>query len=254
MMFNRIPPDTRVHKVPEGAIVPHVFGWEHLVYLAIFLIIAAGTLVLIHYKVKKERTVDIIVKCVGGVLLATVIANRITLIEYYGTAMALIPNTFCGTTSVVFGICALLCKRGKLVFNYLVYAGFWGGIIVTLYPNFVAQDVSFMYPPTVTGLLHHGISLYLSVLMLMTGFFQPSLKKFYVYPIGFCLIMCYGVFIMDALDIKESMYIFAPLVPGTILTWYVVGPALVLASLGLVALYEKVILPKLNKNNEPSAV
>lgn len=251
--FDRVPPDLRVHKVPDGAQVPHVYGWEHIVYLSIFLIISVATLVLIYYKVKKEKTVDIIVKALGGLLLCCLIANRISLIEYYGSPMALIPNTFCGTTSLVFALCAIFCKRGHLTFNFCVYAGFWGGVLGTFYPNFVSQDVSFLYAPTITGLLHHSVCIYLAVLMLMTGFFKPSIGKFYAYPLGFCLIMCYGVFLFDALDISESMYILAPIVKGTILTWYTVGPVLVLANLGLVVLYEKVIVPKLQKNKEPSA-
>lgn len=253
MACNFTPPNATVHVVPEGATVPHVFGWEHIVYLAVFFAVAAGTLLLIHFKVKKEKTIDIIVKAVGGVLLVSVIANRIALTGHYGTVMALIPNSFCGMTSFVFGISAIFCKRGKLVFDYCVYAGFWGGLIVTFYPNFLPQDVSFMYAPTITGILHHGISAYLAVLMVMSGFFKPSLKKFYAYPIGFCLIMCYGIFLMDALGFTDSMYIFSPLVKGTILTWYTAGPALVLANFGLVVLYEKVIIPKLQKTKEPSA-
>ena len=246
-------PFSKPHLVPPGARVPHVYGWEHLVYLAVFLIIAVGSLVYIYKKVKDERTVDIVVRCVGGVLLAAILANRISLIWFYSTPLALIPNTFCGVTSLVFGICTLFCKRGHLVYHYLVYAGFWGGAIATFYPNFVVQDVSFMYPPTITGLMHHTLSMYLAVLMVMTGFFKPELKRFYAYPIGFCLIMCYGILLVDAFHYTESMYIFAPLVPGTFLTWYVVGPALVLANLGLVVLYEKVIAPKILKKKEQAA-
>ncbi len=240
----------QIHPKPTEGYIPRVFGWEHLTYLAIFFVLAIGTLILIYYKVKSERDVQITVKCTGACLLIAILANRISLIEYYGTPMGIIPNTFCGTTSLIFALCAIFLKRDSLLLNFAVYAGFWGGIIVTFYPNFVVQDASFMYPPTITGILHHGLSAYLAVVMLMTGFFKPNLKKFYVYPITLCVIMTYGIFLMDALKIEESMYIFAPVVPGTFLTWYVVGPMLILGNLGLVALYEKIIVPRLRNKNQ----
>lgn len=243
-------PFSTPHTVPDGARVPKVFGWEHLVYLAIFLAVSVGTLVYIHYKVKNERTIDIIVKSVGGALVAALLANRISLTFHYQTAIALIPNSFCGVTSLVFGICALFCKRDSLTFHFLVYSGFWGGLIATVYPNFVSQDVLFLYPPTITGLLHHSISVYLAVLMVMTGYFKPEIKKFYAYPIGFCFSMVYGIFLVDALGYTDAMYIFSPLVSGTFLTWYVVGPVLILGNLGLVILFEKLISPKIKDKKE----
>lgn len=227
--------------------VPVVFGWEHIVYLVIFIALAVGTLIYVNKRVKTEKGVDITVKCVGGVLLAAILANRISLIWFYDSLWALVPNTFCGVISLVYAICMIFAKRDHLIFHFLVYAGFWGGLLVTVYPNFVGQHNSFVYVPTITGLLHHSIDLYASVLLVMTGYVKLNLKKFFAFPVGMCVLTVWGVFILDCLGdyITEAMYLFQPLVTGTFLTWYVVGPAIILASLGGLALWEKVIVPKL---------
>ena len=54
--------------MPHLLTPPHVYGWQHIVYLLVFLIPAAGTLALIKLKVKSEKTNTIIMKCVGGLL------------------------------------------------------------------------------------------------------------------------------------------------------------------------------------------
>lgn len=226
---------------------PRVYGWQHIIYLLIFVIISVSTLALIKLKVRREKTVDIIVKCGGGALLAVIIINRISLIWFYNSVWALIPNTVCGTTSLCFGLWTVFGKRDSLPFHYFVYAGFWGGLIVSVYPSFLDMRDYFLYLPTFTGMLHHSLSLYLAVLLVMTGYVKPKLNKFYAYPVGFCFLMVYGIFLLDAFgdNIPDgAMYIFSPLVEGTFLTWYVVGPALVLGSLGLLCLWEKVVCPK----------
>ena len=239
--------------MPHVLAVPRIYGWQHITYLIIYFIIAAGTLALVYLKAKREKTVDIIVKSVGGLLLVTIIINRISLIEFYDSVYALIPNTFCGTTSFLFGLWAIFGKRDSLPFHFFIYAGFWGGLIVSFYPNFLDQNESFMYLPTFTGLLHHSISLYLAVLLVMKGYVKPSLKKYYALPVGLCFIMVYGIFLLDAFGGRipdGAMYIYEPLVPGTFLTWYVVHPAMALASLGGVCLWEKVLQPKIIKKRQ----
>lgn len=240
--------------MPHLLVPPRIYGWQHIIYLIIFIIISVGTLALIKLKVRREKTVDIIVKSVGGALLAIIIANRISLIRFYDSVWALVPNTVCGTTSLLFGLWTVFGKRDSLPFHFLVYIAFWGGLIASVYPTFIGQNEYFTYFPTLTGLMHHSISLYLSVLLVMTGYVKPKLNKFYAFPVGFCFLMVYGIFLLDALGDKipdGAMYIFSPLVPGTFLTWYVVGPALILGSLGLLCLWEKVLYPKiLNKKSQ----
>lgn len=232
---------------PGGPKPPHVYGWQHVVYLIIFLLIAAGTLAIIRLKVKREKTVDIIVKCVGVLQIVMLVVNRVSLIGFYHSPLGVIPNSFCGVTNLLFGIWALIGKRDSLPFHYFVYAGFWGGFINLFYPTYLGQNPSFMYLPTISGLIHHSIAFYLAILLVMTGYVKLCIKKFYAFPVGICFVLVYGIFLLDVFREKipdGAMYLFVPLVPGTFLTWYVVYPVMILFSFGLLCLWEKVICPR----------
>ncbi len=224
--------------------MPKVYGWEHIVYLLLFFAAFAGTLTAIKLKVKNEKTLRIIIMSVGGLLLAFIIFNRIAICFHKSNAKYLIPDSFCGVTSLCFAICALACKRDALPLHCLVYIAFWGGAITTFYPDFIGQNSSVLYPATISGLLHHGIAFYLSVLMVVTGYVKPCLKKFYAFPVGLCFMLCYGIFLIDALKFDHAMYIGKPLVAGTFLTWYVVAPMMIAVTLGGVLLYEFILKKK----------
>lgn len=205
--------------------MPQIFGWEHFVYLAVFIIISAVSLVAIKLKVKNERTLGYIIKGVGGLLLALVVWNRFTIVLKYDEPdwLSLIPNSFCGLCSFTFGISALAFKKDNPVFHCLVYLALWGCTLTMVYPDFIGQAESVFYPPTISGLLHHSVSLYLAVLMILTGWFRPSIRKFYCFPIGLAFFMTYGIFLIDCIGIESAMYIGEPLISDTIFTWYFVG-------------------------------
>lgn len=52
-----------------------------------------------------------------------------------------------------------------------------GGIITTFYPNFIGQNPSFMYPPTILGMMHHTWSAIVVILMFMFGYLNLTYKK-----------------------------------------------------------------------------
>lgn len=222
--------------------MPHVYGWQHIVYLLIFFGVCAGALAAVLLKVKTAKTIDLIVKCLGGALLVLIILNRIFICMHKDyNWWLLIPDSFCGLSSLCLAICALVCKRDALPLHCLCYISFWGGMIVTFYPDFLGQASYFMYPATITGLLHHGLAAFISVFMIVTGFMKPSLKKFYAFPCGLSFMTVYGLFLLDGLHFKEAMFIGKPLIPNSFLTWYVIAVVLIVGTLGLVWLYEYLI-------------
>lgn len=235
--------------------MPKVFGWQHLVYLAVFLAVAVPFLVIVKLKVKNERTQDIIAKVLGGILLVFIIWNRFAIADFKGNMLLVLPDSLCGIMSIALGITLIVCKRDSIFFHYLVYIAFFGGMANVFYPYYVAQDSNFMLPATISGLLHHSIALVASIYMVMTGYFKPSTKKFYAFPLGLAFNVCYGAFLLDALGVANlgemgfttAMNIFTPLVPGVFITsWYIVFPAICAAFYGLLVLYEKFLLPKMN--------
>lgn len=231
--------------------MPHVYGWQHIVYLLIFFGGCAGALAAVLLKVKTEKTLKIIIRALGGALLVLIILNRIFICMHKGNNWwLLIPDSFCGISSLCLAICSLVCRRDSLPLHCLCYISFWGGTIVTFYPDFLGQASYFMYPATITGLLHHGLAAFIAVLMISTRFMKPSVKKFYAFPCGLSFMTVYGLFLLDGLKFEEAMFIGKPLIPNSFLTWYVFAVVLIAGTFGLVCLYEYLI-KKYKKSAEP---
>ena len=229
-----------------------LYGWEHLTYIAIFAVLFVASIVFIKLKIKSERTVDIIVKSLGGVLLALLIFNRIAIAFHRETGWGLVPDSFCGVGSLCLALCCIFFKRGALPYHVFVYCMFFGGAITVFYPDFLGQEfhgqaTSFLYPATISGLMHHSLAFYITVLLFVTGHFKPCVKKTYALPIALCFMITYGVFLIDACGFEKAMYIGSPLVPGTFITWYVVDPALVAVAYGIAFLYEYLLKKKKKK-------
>jgi hypothetical protein len=226
--------------------MPEIFGWQHIVYLLIFIILGVSTTVLIKLKVKSEQTLSYIIKGVGVVLLGLLVWNRILLGMHNGW-LGVIPNTFCGLTSLLFALAAIFFKKGNVTFHFLIYMSIWGCTLTMIYPDFIGQADSIFYPLTISGLLHHSVSLYLSILMIVTGYFKPTIRKFYAYPIGLSFYMSYGLFLMDCIGLEEAMYIHEPLIEGTIFTWYFVGFLICVVTAAILIAYEYILKKKYNK-------
>ena len=229
-----------------------VYGWAHLTFLAVFIAAFVVSIVLIKLKVKDERKIDITVKVLGGVLLAFIIFNRIAIAFHRESGWGLVPDSFCGVGSFALAICCIFFKRGALPYHVFVYCMFFGGMIAIFYPDFIGQEfhgepTSFMYPATISGMLHHAMSFYITVLLFVTGHFKPCVKKTYALPVALCFMLVYGIFLIDACGFESAMYIGSPLVKNTFITWYVVEPALVAVAYGAAFLYEYLVKRKAQK-------
>lgn len=221
---------------------PKLYGWQHLTYLAIFLVIFVTTIILTHYFIKTEKQKKILIKSVAAVLLVFIILNRISIAIRFNDPAMFIPNSYCGLTSLVISLVVLFGKPNLKSYHFLFYMGFVGGIATMFYPDFLGQDPSFMYLPTISGLLHHSVLLLLTVLMLQTKWFTPSLSGWKWFPIGLSIYTLYGLFLMDIFGWGSAMEINSTLVSGTPLTWWfilLVGSALLYAFLWLLEFFRK---------------
>ncbi len=223
-----------------------IYGWAHLTFIGIFIAAFAVSLVFVKLKVKSEKAIDITVKALGGALLALLLFNRIAISFYRESAWGLVPDSFCGVGSLGLAISCIFFKRSATPYHAFVYWMFFGGLITVFYPDFIGQvfhgeATSFMYPATISGMLHHALAAYISVFLCLTGHFKPCVKKTYALPLMMCFTLVYGVFLLDALKFEKAMYIGAPLVPGTFITWYVVEPALVAFAYGVAFLYQYIV-------------
>lgn len=233
---------------------PSLYGFEHLTYLAIYIIIFVATILLTKFFIKTEKQKTILLKTVAGLLLIAVLMNRISIIFKNDRITSFIPDTYCGLTSMLLSLFVLFGKPNLKAYHCLWYLGIVGGLGTMLYPDFIGQDSSFFYIPTISGLLHHSILFLLSVLLIQTKWFTPSLKNWKYFPIGFGCYVLYGLFLMDVLNLNSAMSIKTPLIEGTPLKWWfmlIVGTILVVCFEFVVDLIKnkKAKSKKVNNNN-----
>ena len=197
---------------------PQIFGWEHLTFLGIFIALTILSLILIKKYVKTERTIDIIVKCVAGLLFIFIVWNRIAIAVERSDAWHLIPDSFCGMSSLVLSLAVLLGKRDNNVLHFVFYIAIVGGFITVIYPDFIGQNPSIFYANTISGLLHHAFSLYLCILLVLADWFVPNYKKWPNLVIGFMAYITLGTFLISVLNYDDAFYINHPILSGTPLT------------------------------------
>lgn len=206
--------------------VPQVFGKEHIIYLIASTLIGAACLLLVKKYAKTEKSRAIVLKGIAFLLLASILANRLSQVFRYGQVRwyCIIPDSFCGMTSLVIALAVLFGKRNNVVLHFAWLLGLFGGISTVIYPTFVSQHQSIFYLPTSSGLLHHSFSAILVVALLMLRWIDITYKKWYCVVLGFTCYLTVGAFLMSVFDISDAFHIVEPLLENTKLTVWVMAP------------------------------
>ena len=202
-----------------------LYSTHHIIFIVLSIVILAAIVLVFKFALKTDKARDIFIRCMGGALVVSVIINRISLTVWNNTgfgALNLIPNTYCGMTSLLIGLFAAFGKRGMKAFHFLFYVELIGGLAGVFYPNFLDQHPSFFFLPTISGMNHHALGVMLCVILVLGKWFTPSLKLWYVYPLGMSAYTLFGLFLIDPLGMTGSMNVDTPLISGTPLTWWFV--------------------------------
>lgn len=219
---------------------PEVFGWQHILILCISIALMITGIILIHKFVKTEKTQNLIVKIIAGILLITVIINRISVCLKYNPAEweLLIPNTFCGMSSFVLSIAVLCGKKDNNVLHFVWFMALFGGVLTMFYPDFIGQSNSVFYIPTFSGILHHAIAVFLIILLLIFKYIVPTYKKWYCTVFGFTCYITLGAFQLSVFNLEDAFYIIKPILSGTPLTIWIIAPLYVVIYGGVLAIIE----------------
>lgn len=225
-----------------------IFGWEHFVYLAVFAVIATVGLICAKKFAKTERAQHIVIKFMGLALFLSILASRLA-ITFCGSAPKwhhMLPNQFCGMSSLVLSLAVMFGKKNNNVYHFVWFLALLGGVITMLYPDFLPQHPSFFYPPTITGMLHHSLSIVMVVMLLMFNQIEITYKKWYCTLFGFASYFAFGAFLIGGLGYSDAFHIRTPILGGTPLNAWVMAP-LYLVLYGAVVLVVELIRRKKNK-------
>lgn len=205
---------------------PQVFGKEHLIYIAVSLLVAAMTIILSWRYSRTEKARTITIKCAAGILFLIIFINRLVLVFEHGDVdwTEMIPDSFCSASSYVLSLALLLGKKNNNILHFIWLVALAGGTITTFYPNFIDQHPSFMYPPTILGMMHHTWSAIVVVLMFMFGYLTLTYKKWYCTLFGFTSYLSLGAFLMCVFDYGNPFFMTGPALDGTPFTVWVIAP------------------------------
>lgn len=204
----------------------NVFGGVHITYLLITLPLSAIGLYFAKKYAKTEKSQQIVLKSIAAMLLIWIVINRLSQVFRYSTVRweQIIPDSFCGMTSLVLSLSILLGKKDNVVFHFVWSLGIVGALITILYPTFLDQGPSVFYLPTISGLLHHSLTLVMIGALFLFKQIYVTYKKWHCTLFGFTSYLTVGAFQMAVFGFEDSFHIAEPLLEGTPLTAWVVAP------------------------------
>lgn len=203
-----------------------VFGTVHLIYLLITFPLSFIVLFLGKKYAKTERSQNIFLKVLAGLLLIWIIINRLSQVYRYGLVRweQIIPDSFCGMTSLILALAVLFGKKDNAVYHFVWFLGLLGALVTVVNPTFLDQGPSIFYLPTISGLLHHSLALVMIAALLLFGQVHITYKKWYCTFFGFTFYLSVGAFQMSVLGFPDAYHIAEPILSDTPLTAWVMAP------------------------------
>ena len=206
--------------------MPEIFGVEHLTYIAVSTIVLSAALLYAKKAAKTEKQQQIVLKIFASLLFVSIITNRLSQVFRYEEVrwIQIIPDSFCGMTSLVLSLAVLLGKKDNVVYHFVWILALFGGVSTVIYASFVGQAPSIFYLPTISGLLHHSFAALTAVALLLFKQINITYKKWYCTLFGFTAYLTLGAFLIAVGGMDDAFHIFTPLLDGTPLTAWVMAP------------------------------
>lgn len=203
-----------------------LYGIEHFTYMGITAAFAVVGLIYAKKFAKTEKAQGIILKSLALALLIAILTNRLSQVFRYEKTnwVDIIPESYCGLTSLVLALAVLLGKKDNDAYHFLWILGLFGGISTVVYPAFIDQGPTIFYLPTISGLVHHSLSATLVIALLLFKQVDITYKKWYCTLFGFTCYLSLGAFLIGGLGLSDAFHIYTPLLPDTPLTTWVMAP------------------------------
>jgi len=209
------------------------FGPEHLsfLFISLFILIAFEVVNAIWIKSIKVKKIEMYV--LASLVLIFQVLNRIGIIwDRNWDWWQILPGTICSITSLVLGISCLFYKKENPLFQSIPLLSIIGGLLNDIYPNYLQQNSSFFYLPTITGMIHHTLAIILSISLFAFGFVKLDKRKWYMLPVTFTVIFFYSLLVVELTPLEDCANITKPMLSNSI--FY--GPVVALISFPVYAL------------------
>ena len=228
---------------------PQLFGIEHILYIIISTIVGSAILILSFKYAQGEKERTFVLKGLALLLFIAIMTNRLSQVFCWGEPdyKEIIPESFCGMTSLVLSLAVLFGKKDNNVLHFVWLLGLFGGIATVIYATFLPQGATIFFLPTISGLLHHSLSATLVVALLMFKQIDITYKKWYCTFFGFTCYLTLGAFLMQTFNLSDAFHIAEPLLPDTPLTAWVMAPMYAAAYAAILFGVEIVKRIRLNK-------
>ena len=159
-------------------------------------------------------------------LFVWILINRLSQVYRYSDVRweQIIPDSFCGMTSLVLSLSVLFGKKDNAVYHFTWFLGLVGALITVFNPTFLDQGPTVFYLPTISGLLHHSFALVVVAALLIFKQINITYKKWYCTFFGFTAYLTVGAFQMSVFGFPDSFHIVEPILSETPLTAWVMAP------------------------------
>ena len=215
-----------------------IFCLEHILFMVVLAIIMGLAIFLIVKFVSKDK-MFIPIKICAGIGLILIIINRIVVAKSRSsTFIDFLPDTYCSMMGFILPLVVLIFKPNTKIFQFAMFAGMIGGLLTFIYPDFIVYFDSMFNIHPFTGYLYHVFMLFVFLLAIISKYFVPTFKKWLSLPIGLAFMVVVGAFGNSALNQTNNMYLNAPLIDGTIFTWYTVGILFLVLYTLIIQIYE----------------
>ena len=197
-----------------------IYGLEHFLYLLVSFPIFILSIYLIKKYIKTERALRKTVTIVGIIYIIVLVWNRIVTSIYLVGWSHFLPNLYCGISGIALSISMIFLKKDHIAFHCIVYISILGGLLTMIYPDFIVKGSSLFFMPTISGLIHHSLLLFVPIMLIVMGYVKPNVKKYLVLPLGMSLYISLGVFQITVMGYEDAMYIFEPVLQNTMFNWF----------------------------------
>ncbi|MGN1222188.1 MAG: hypothetical protein ACI4TT_03045 [Christensenellales bacterium] len=202
-----------------------MFSWQHILYILFFVAFTIGIIFLSRFLIKKDKKWSkILVVCMALLTFGFMLANKIEIwIKYDHNFQVFVPGSFCSALAFWGPIFMIICKPNSKFLQFGMFGMALGGMLTTVYPEFLIGEPSIFIPVGFTGIVYHTLMFVSFVYVLGIGYFKPTMKNWWSFVLGMALMVPYVLFNSQVLGASEDMYLFAPAIEGTQLYWWLIG-------------------------------